>query len=68
MQIFMERTTYSNPVKKEYAILVVDDEEGIRELICDALSMSEFATKSASDGLDALSKIRRERFDLVILD
>jgi len=68
LQIFMERMTYSNPVKKEYAILVVDDEAAIREIICDALSMSEFATKNATDGLDALSKIRRERFDLVILD
>ena len=55
-------------MKNEYAILVVDDEIAIRELICDALSMSQFTTKSANDGLDALSKIRKERFDLVILD
>jgi two-component system OmpR family response regulator len=68
LQIFMQITIYSNPVKKEYSVLVVDDEVAIRELICDALSMSEFETKSASDGLDALSRIRRERFDLVILD
>jgi two-component system OmpR family response regulator len=49
-------------------ILVVDDEVGIRELICDALSMSEFQTQTASDGLEALTRIRRERFDLIILD
>jgi two-component system OmpR family response regulator len=66
--IICGKTTYSNPVKNEYAILVVDDEMAIRELICDALSMSQFTTKSANDGLDALSKIRKERFDLVILD
>ena len=68
LQFFTEITTYSNPVKKEYVILVVDDEVPIRELISDALSMSDFTTKSAIDGLDALGKIRRERFDLVILD
>lgn len=55
-------------MKKESLILVVDDEVAIRELICDALSMSDFATESANDGLDALNKIRGERFDLVILD
>ncbi len=55
-------------MKPQYSILVVDDEIGIRELICDALSMAEIATQSAVDGLEALSKIRKDRFDLVILD
>jgi two-component system OmpR family response regulator len=64
----MARTTYSNPMTPGHHILVVDDEVGIRELICDALSMSEFQTQTASDGLEALTRIRRERFDLIILD
>lgn len=49
-------------------ILVVDDEPGVRELICDALHMSDFQTLQAADGLTALSAIRRDRFDLIILD
>ena len=49
-------------------ILVVDDEPGVRELICDALHMSDFQTLQAVDGLAALSAIRRDRFDLMILD
>ena len=49
-------------------ILVVDDEPGVRELICDALHMSDFQTLQAVDGLTALAAIRRDRFDLIILD
>jgi two-component system OmpR family response regulator len=52
----------------QISVLVVDDEIGVRELICDALSMANIKTQSAMDGLDGLNKIRRERFDLVILD
>jgi two-component system OmpR family response regulator len=49
-------------------ILVVDDEPGVRELICDALHMSDFQTLQAVDGLTALSAIRKGGFDLMILD
>ena len=49
-------------------ILVIDDEPGVRELICDALSISEFSASQANDGLEALSLLRREKFDLLILD
>ena len=49
-------------------ILVVDDESGVRDLICDALHMSDFQTLQAVDGLAALSVIRKDRFDLIILD
>jgi len=49
-------------------ILVIDDEAGVRDLVCDALSMSEFSSAQANDGLEALSLLRREKFDLLILD
>lgn len=49
-------------------ILVVDDEPGVRELICDALRMSNYEPIEASDGLSALSSIRKNKFDLIILD
>lgn len=49
-------------------ILVIDDESGVRELISDALSMSDFASAQAIDGLEALSLLRREKFSLLILD
>jgi two-component system OmpR family response regulator len=49
-------------------VLVIDDEPGVRELIGEALSISEIAAVQAADGLEALSFLRRERFDLLILD
>jgi len=49
-------------------ILVVEDESAIRELIRDSLSLVEIETDGASDGLEALNKLRHQNFDLVILD
>jgi two-component system OmpR family response regulator len=49
-------------------VLVIDDEPGVRELIREALSISEITAVQAADGLEALSYLRRERFDLLILD
>jgi two-component system OmpR family response regulator len=49
-------------------VLVIDDEPGVRELISEALSLSEINAAQAADGLEALSLLRRERFDLLILD
>lgn len=49
-------------------VLVIDDEPSVRELISEALSISEISAVQAADGLEALSLLRRERFDLLILD
>jgi two-component system OmpR family response regulator len=49
-------------------VLVIDDEPGVRDLISEALSLSEITAVQAADGLEALSFLRRERFDLLILD
>jgi two-component system OmpR family response regulator len=49
-------------------VLVIDDEPGVRELISEALSISAITAIQAADGLEALSHLRRERFDLLILD
>ena len=55
-------------MENDFLLLVVDDEIGIRELICDALSVAGINTQSASNGLEALNIIRKGRFDLIILD
>jgi len=49
-------------------VLVIDDEPGVRELISESLRISEITAVQAADGLEALSLLRRERFDLLILD
>lgn len=49
-------------------ILVVEDESAIRELIRDSLALIEIETDGACDGLEALNKLRRQKFNLMILD
>ena len=49
-------------------ILVVDDEPDIVELVTYNLRKEGFDVSSASDGEEALAKIRKEKFDFIILD
>ena len=49
-------------------VLVVDDEEGVRDLIVDALSMVPINTITANHGMQALNLIRENNVDLVVLD
>ncbi|MEF3694807.1 MAG: response regulator [Candidatus Cloacimonadota bacterium] len=49
-------------------ILVVDDEQGIRDIICEFLTEAGYQVQTAVDGLDALEKMAFESFDLYILD
>ena len=53
---------------KKAQILVVDDESGVRELVGDVLELEGYEVTVASDGLDALSHIRKQKFDLYLLD
>ncbi len=61
-----EMTGHEQPSKQK--ILVVDDEEYIRDLVSTALSFSGFDVALASDGVTALNKINKYRPDLVLLD
>lgn len=49
-------------------ILVVDDEEKIRKMICDYLEAVGFFTIPAKDGVDAVSIFVKEQPDLIIMD
>jgi len=50
------------------AILIVDDEAGIREFLADALASDDHATTQASNGIDALRHLHARAFDLMITD
>jgi len=50
------------------AILIVDDEEGLREFLSDALASDGHETTQASDGIEALRKLAARAFDLMITD
>lgn len=49
-------------------ILIVDDEIGVRELLTDALRLSDFETLEAKDGMSALALMRKNKPDLLIID
>jgi type IV pilus assembly protein PilB len=49
-------------------ILIVDDEEIDRMIICDALESEDYVVVAAEDGFDALEKIEEEAPDLVVVD
>ncbi|MEK7292354.1 MAG: response regulator transcription factor [Actinomycetota bacterium] len=49
-------------------VLVVDDEESVCDIIVDALHLAEYRTLRAGDGATALSLMREQQPDLVILD
>ncbi len=50
------------------AILVVDDDETIRSLLREILTQEGHACATSDGGPDALDKIARVRYDLVLLD
>ena len=49
-------------------ILIVDDEERIRDIIKEYLEFEKFEYEEASDGIEAIDKIKAYEFDCVILD
>ena len=49
-------------------ILIVDDEEGIREVLRDFFEGEGFEVFEAANGVGALEMARRERFDVVLTD
>jgi DNA-binding response OmpR family regulator len=49
-------------------ILVVEDERGINEMVCDYMEALGFSTISAFDGIEALKLFRKQEIDLVLLD
>ena len=51
-----------------HSVLVVDDEVGVREMLCDYLGAHGFETHMAGNGAEALDAIRRLKPDLVFLD
>src|SRR5919106_865063 len=51
----------------EATVLVVDDEEYIRDLVTSSLRLAGFTARAVDDGSQALAAIERDRADLVIL-
>lgn len=49
-------------------VLLVEDDEAIRDLVMFHLDLAEFVATAVSDGNEALRLIRQRQFDLIVLD
>lgn len=49
-------------------ILIIDDEPSIRSVLRDILEMEDYKVEEAKDGIDALSKVKKTKFDAAICD
>ena len=50
------------------SVLVIDDEEGITEVIQEALSLHGYDVQTACDGSEGIQKFKDQLFDVVITD
>ena len=55
-------------MKRQIRILIIEDEEAIREGLIDVLVFHGYATDSAATGPDGLEKALTGKFDLILLD
>jgi chemosensory pili system protein ChpA (sensor histidine kinase/response regulator) len=58
----------SEKIMKSYNILIVDDEERVRKVLVDLLTLQGYATRQAENGYYALEMITQSIPDLVISD
>jgi excisionase family DNA binding protein len=54
--------------RAEPRVLVVDDEEGIRELLTKTLAMAEYEVEAVSEARTALDRLRLGTYDLLVAD
>ena len=51
-----------------YKVLIVDDEQAIRELVAKYCTLEGFAYGEAEDGLQAIDKVKQGSYDIVVMD
>lgn len=65
----LEKESTKDKVKRKKAkILVVEDNPATRELLRELLSQEGYMVKIARDGKEALRRVRKDNFDLVLTD
>ena len=49
-------------------ILIVEDDEAMREFLCQAISRSGYYVEAVHDGTEALRRVEESQFDLLLTD
>lgn len=76
MTIGLAESNTSSPSRKQPqqdstkhpSILVVEDEEGVRDLMVQLLEIGGYSAMAVDNGLDAITSFKEEHFDLVFTD
>ncbi|MDI6792830.1 MAG: response regulator [bacterium] len=55
-------------MNRKGSILVVDDEEGVRQITGEILKFEGYNTTLANDGYEAIEKVKTTVFDIILLD
>jgi putative nucleotidyltransferase with HDIG domain len=58
----------AEPIAERPRVLVVDDEESIRQMLAELLELEGFRVDTAEDGIAAIDVLDRDHFDLVLTD
>lgn len=56
------------PIDNRHTLLVVEDDPGIRDLMCECLREEGYRVAAAADAEEAVDALARLRFDLVLAD
>ncbi len=62
------RQVAAEPKKSAARVLVVDDSPTTRTIVRNVLAAAGYSVRTASDGVDALERLRRQPVDLVVSD
>ena len=49
-------------------ILIVDDEQGIRDVLREYLELEGYEVDDAADGMEAIRKAKAKDYDLIVMD
>jgi CheY-like chemotaxis protein len=55
-------------VTKETRVLVVDDDQSIRQLVCTIVQRERFQVDCAADGAEAIELLRQHKYSVILLD
>lgn len=55
-------------VNRKKSILIVDDDNDLREVLKDIFLIKGYRVEAKSNGLDAIEVVKREHFDIALID
>ena len=64
----MKISDKDNTQQKQHRILVVDDEESMREFLCILLQRDGYLVEAVGDGQQAINRLKDQTYDLIISD